>query len=125
KLLRAARLAVASGWEAGQALIGPGSGNAEPGMNQQKGRAPQGLERLERSNLLTPPGRQDRFGLQEKGNVRAKRGGHALQLCRAEWRVEDLVQPQQRGRRIAAPATQTCRHRYLLLQMQADTVLDF
>ena len=80
KLLRPARLAAQRGREARQALVSPGGGNAESGINQQERRAAQGRKRAQRLNLLAPAGCQRRFVLQEIRNIGAESRGDRLQL---------------------------------------------
>ena len=105
-------------------LIGPGGGNAEAGMNQQKRRAPQGRERAQRLDLLAAPGRQRRLACRKNGTSEPSDAAMLLQLFRRERPAEQFVQPEQRGRRVAAAAPKPAASGMFFSSSSAHAVLD-
>src|SRR6266542_5698522 len=108
----------------GQSLISPCRGNGERGMDQQDENALQRRKAIKGLDFLAAAGRQGRFVLKKKRNVRAERDRNLIKLKEGQHLTEQFIQTEQRVGRVAAAATQAGRQRNSLLQMDACSVAD-
>jgi len=94
-------------------------------VNKENGRAAQTGEGFKGLDLFAATDGQSGFGLEEKGDVRAERGGEGLKLSGVERLAEEFVQTEQSGGGIAAAAAEASGHGDFLFKMEADAIGNF